>query len=275
MRRHGIFRWQLVALVVTLTTIAVWAASRREPAQAPTPRVSESPFQVEEEEPAAVAALEGTPDSRVRECQARLKLVATALEMWASDHSGHYPDDLRELQPTYLKSLPKCPSAGRDTYRKGYVKGLEAPHNESDFPDFYHLACSGHHHKDAGLEANLPALNARLGLLPEMPFLGSPAQARKACEENLKVIATTLEMYATDTGGHYPKSLTVLSPNYLGKVPHCPVEGTDTYSATLKVGPSAPGNSEDYKDYFYLECSGSHPESGSPCYDSVRGLGER
>lgn len=51
-----------------------------------------------------------------------------------------------------------------------------------------------------------------------------------ACKSNCKNIATALEMYASDNGGHYPASLRELIPgNYLKELPTCPTAARMTY----------------------------------------------
>lgn len=277
-----------MTLAFVLTAVAVWATEHKERRVVKTgvtgevaPAAVAIPGPVKGKAVAAgVAPLqEGTPDSRVRECQAVLKTLATGLEMYATDHSGQYPEDLKELTPTYLPTLPRCPSADSDTYKAGYSKGQSAPYNDRDDKDFYHLACSGSVHAEAGLAVNMPAINCRLGLMPDLPFLGTPQQARAACGKNLTMIATCLELYAIDHNGRYPTTLAELSGDYLPKVPLCPATGKDTYSANLKVGPSAPHNPGDFQAYFYLQCTGAHvgplTEPRGPSYDSVRGLADQ
>ena len=41
--------------------------------------------------------------------QANLKAIAVAVEEYAVDHNGKYPDGLPQLVPTYLKQLPNVP----------------------------------------------------------------------------------------------------------------------------------------------------------------------
>jgi len=41
--------------------------------------------------------------------QGNLKQIATALEMYAVDHNGKYPDDLPQLVPQYIAKLPVVP----------------------------------------------------------------------------------------------------------------------------------------------------------------------
>ncbi len=55
-------------------------------------------------------------------CKSNLKNFGTALEMYAYDHAGRYPSSATQLTPNYLKTLPKCPTAGRDTYSSTYTR---------------------------------------------------------------------------------------------------------------------------------------------------------
>lgn len=70
-------------------------------------------------------------------CKSNLKNIATALEMYASDHDGHYPVRLGQLTPVYLKTIPTCPAAGRMTYIN---------YHASQKPDNFHVACVGDNH---------------------------------------------------------------------------------------------------------------------------------
>jgi hypothetical protein len=56
-----------------------------------------------------------------------------------------------------------------------------------------------------------------------------------ACKSNLKNIGTALEMYSSDHGGEYPPSLATLSPEYLKRIPECPLAGQDTYSPSYNL----------------------------------------
>ena len=101
---------------------------------------------------ACVCLLRNRPASSVERfdgCLAELGSVATALEMYSTEHGGHYPQALDALVPGYLPTLPYCPSAGIDTYSVGYQVGPEAPFNEGRCQDFYYLCCTGNHHPDA------------------------------------------------------------------------------------------------------------------------------
>ena len=51
----------------------------------------------------------------------------------------------------------------------------------------------------------------------------------KACKDNIRKLATALEMYASDWGGRYPAQLDALVPRYLPKLPTCPAAGRCSY----------------------------------------------
>lgn len=210
-----------------------------------------------------------------RSCQENLKTLATAMEMYATDNNGRYPDDISKLLPTYLASEPICPSAGRDTYTEGFQVGAEAPQNKEGWQDYYYIACSGHNHAEANLDSNLPAVDCTLGVVPKLPFSGSPQEARDACAQELKQLATAMEMYSVDWQGVYPDDLSKLKPNYLAAMPTCPVSMQDTYSQTFEHGIEAKHNTQKHAHYYYFACSGKHDgaqPSAGPEYDSVLGL---
>ncbi len=263
-------RWHLIALTVILVTAALLAGHR--PAavvETPVPPIApatSSPAIVASKSPAAPRGLKG-----VKACQSNLKQIATALEMYATDHNGHYPKALSELIPTYLDNIPSCPAAGEETYSAGYREGAAASGNVHDWPDYYRVVCFGAHHSDAGIGENSPAFDCAAGLTPELAFEGTPQEARHACENNLKNLGTALEMYSADHQGKYPRSLAELTPNYLRAVPKCQASGTDTYTSTYKRIEVRDGGMFT----FSVRCSGQHKgatPSNGPAYDSVRGL---
>jgi len=45
-------------------------------------------------------------------CEENERNLATALELYYADNDGSYPMKLQKLTPTYLKSIPTCPSGG-------------------------------------------------------------------------------------------------------------------------------------------------------------------
>lgn len=85
-------------------------------------------LQAEAHGPSAVASRE--------ECQRTLQRLATALEMWSSDHDGRYPERLTELVPRYVRALPTCP----------HQRPSSVPHySRSSDGDNFDLSCGGEH----------------------------------------------------------------------------------------------------------------------------------
>ncbi|MDQ7824138.1 MAG: hypothetical protein RDV48_15155 [Candidatus Eremiobacteraeota bacterium] len=94
-------------------------------------------------------------------CQRNCRHLATAIEMYSTDNRGHCPPGLAILCPRYLKSIPLCPAAGKDTYRSSY--------EASASQDFYTIYCRGASHRSIGAAKNTPVYNAtgNLFLLPQ------------------------------------------------------------------------------------------------------------
>lgn len=114
-------------------------------------------------------------------CSSNLKNIATALEMYATDHQGRYPAKLSELAPAYLKSIPECPAAGSDSY--------SATYKHSDKPYTFTVACQGDHH---GQGADLPSYSSETGIdrgdpLPAAPTPVPPSGAMTATVKDLGV----------------------------------------------------------------------------------------
>lgn len=93
---------------------------------------------------------------RLTECKSQLKNVGTAIEMYSTDWSGRYPRDIALITPKYLKTIPTCPAARRDTYRASY--------QSHSAPDNYTIFCSGTNHLEAGFsEPDQPIYRAYRG----------------------------------------------------------------------------------------------------------------
>jgi hypothetical protein len=92
------------------------------------------------------------------QCQCNCKNIGTALEMYSTDHQGHYPTGniVAALVPTYLKSIPTCPSAGADTYSSAYSSTMN--------PDEYTFYCNGLNHNKLGVQANYPQYYSTQGI---------------------------------------------------------------------------------------------------------------
>lgn len=94
------------------------------------------------------------------QCQSNCKNIGTALEMYSTDNSGHYPTTgMSQLQGNYLKSIPTCASAGTSSV---YTTGYTATVN----PDSYSFYCSGTNHSAVGVGAGFPQYNSVSGLVP-------------------------------------------------------------------------------------------------------------
>lgn len=92
-------------------------------------------------------------------CRSNLKNLATALEMYASDNQGHYPDRLELLvSGKYLKTIPTCPAVKRMTYTDYQV---------SRQPDNFTVSCVGDNHVEGYHKSapNFPRYNAMEGLV--------------------------------------------------------------------------------------------------------------
>lgn len=97
-------------------------------------------------------------------CKSNCRNLATALEMYASDNDGYYPDRLEPalMQGNYLKSIPTCPAAGKATYSESYHTYKHRNH--------FRFSCSGNNHGKAytGFNAaseDFPTYDAEQGLL--------------------------------------------------------------------------------------------------------------
>lgn len=74
-------------------------------------------------------------------CFSNLRNIATGLEIYSSDW-GVYPPSLDVLTPNYLKTLPECPPAGKNTYSGSFKMirdktqcTLICPEHRSDKPN--------------------------------------------------------------------------------------------------------------------------------------------
>lgn len=88
------------------------------------------------------------------DCKSNLKNLGTALEMYSTDFGGRFPTTLRPLVPQYLRAIPECPAARKDTYHVSYRRSAN--------PDAYTFFCSGHHHP--ALKPDKPGYNSHTGL---------------------------------------------------------------------------------------------------------------
>lgn len=89
-------------------------------------------------------------------CYQSLCLLEKALMEYARAHKGQYPRKLSELTPKYLKSIPTCPQAAKDTYSASYMAITEKP--------MYFICCAGNNHMGP---PDTPQIVSDLGFLTQ------------------------------------------------------------------------------------------------------------
>ncbi len=223
-------------------------------------------------------------------CENNLKNIGTALEMYGSDNAGKYPESLAAMAPNYLGTVPKCPTDAAKPY--SYTRSAEGEAS-------YLVSCTGHQHPM--LKPGSPKYSSSEGILQEYDETASSAPVMNAameepslavvlpvddvaathnlmlnavesneekpvdlCGQNLLSLSSAATSYTYDHEGAYPKSISILVPEYLEEIPKCPVAERDTYSGSYEVV----GDNTGVK----LFCKGhNHPEleSDKPLYDTT------
>ncbi len=119
------------------------------------------------------------PQAASKWCQSNLKRIATALEMYATDNAGRYPQSLTQISPQYLE-LPQCPAASSDTYKAGYKVGPG---------DKFQVCCLGESHNRAGVIPDHPSFDSEAGLDSGDFFEEASRQYATATEDRALSIA--------------------------------------------------------------------------------------
>jgi hypothetical protein len=88
-------------------------------------------------------------------CKSNLKNIGTALEMYSTDNYGRYPVRLEMVTPNYIRVIPTCPYARKQSYV--YVR--------RENPDVYTIYCSGRHHGKVIDAENYPQYDSIQGLM--------------------------------------------------------------------------------------------------------------
>jgi len=94
---------------------------------------------------------------RLSACETNLRNMASALEVYSTEHERHFPADLTAIAPTYIQSIPTCPSAGSG---RPYIEGFQS----ASAPSSYTLRCRGAYHVDLGLAEDAPSFQYGTGL---------------------------------------------------------------------------------------------------------------
>ena len=103
----------------------------------------------------------------VTACKSNLKNIGTACEMYSSDWDGQYPKEIHLLTPTYLKTIPECPDARKDTYSESYSLTRRPVSGSGKLSAFktYHIYCKGKAHKAVSLPEDYPQYDGIRGLI--------------------------------------------------------------------------------------------------------------
>lgn len=184
-------------------------------------------------------------------CLNNLKNVGTALEMYSTDAAGRYPGKLAQLVPNYLKTIPTCSTAGRDTYSDNYAQvGTE-----------YAVHCERRvHERQYPNAASPPAFDS----VHRLHAWRDPApHDLAACRDRLLVAGKALEDHLGRGGSRELIDL--------------PLEVDLVYWDGHRLGTMV--LLEDGPSHFRLACAGAvHVRDGlppfTPFYDSHRGLVE-
>jgi hypothetical protein len=95
--------------------------------------------------------------SRLTACKSNLHNIGAALEIYGQDNGKKYPPALDRLLPGYLKALPTCPAARRDSYSGAYAVGRDA--------GLFTIFCTGSYHKAMLGHPDFPQYDSTNGLI--------------------------------------------------------------------------------------------------------------
>ncbi len=127
-----------------------------------------------------------SPEMKLFRCESNLRTISNAIEMYSTDHKGKYPEKLNELVPDYLPKIPRCPSAGKDTYSPSYLLKKEGS-GES-----YNLFCLGSNHTASGLGKDFPRYEYSLGTVKEKPGLTEDDKKRIKQREAMRLLGDAM-----------------------------------------------------------------------------------
>lgn len=108
-------------------------------------------------------------DGKINKCARHLKELGDALEKFAAEHNGFYPQklDAAVLKP-YLKSIRKCPFCRHEKYSQGYEVS-------SDSRNFT-ICCNSGWHRFWGGDAGFPRYTSRCGVQKDILHSGFSGQ---------------------------------------------------------------------------------------------------
>ena len=86
--------------------------------------------------------------SNLEYCELNLHKLHSALDAYATDNGGRYPQSLEKIYPRYLASKPQCRTAESYSYGDGYSVSAKG--------DAFTVCCKGVSHMNSGLERDFP-----------------------------------------------------------------------------------------------------------------------
>ncbi|MGV8124497.1 MAG: hypothetical protein AB2L14_32515 [Candidatus Xenobiia bacterium LiM19] len=122
---------------------------------------------------------------RLMLCFANLKSISVALEMYAADKRGRYPDSLRKLMPQYLRTMPRYYSA------KGEF-GFNSAYRLANNGKSYVLTCNEGAFTGINVPAGYPrytpekGIEMKPGVFEPQPSLSPKEKAMKLFEDGVK-----------------------------------------------------------------------------------------
>ena len=151
------------------------------------------------------------PRSDLRGCEENIRIIENAISMYANEHAGTVPGGRRTvtraecaewfrrgLVPRFLKSIPTCPAAGRDTYSQGYRQDNSTPEGDASL-DAFTIRCRGRFHMAAGVPPDFPACTSSHGLLRPI----RKSESRQALPERIEVDGISLADSRADLQGKF------------------------------------------------------------------------
>ncbi|MCE1249000.1 MAG: hypothetical protein LWY06_20370 [Firmicutes bacterium] len=86
------------------------------------------------------------------QCHAKMKQIANALDSYAKDHKGVYPENLDKIIPTYITVLPKCFNSVKNQWAMAIYKKREGLNTKDYYyekfsdPEKFVLICQSNFH---------------------------------------------------------------------------------------------------------------------------------
>ena len=122
-------------------------------------------------------------DDRQRDlvyCKSNIKDLAMAMEMYATDYDSHYPANLGQLTPNYLREIPQCRRYFQTSYHLQI--GLNNLGNVQEADHYFLISCVGSNHLGVLPVKDYPKINSDFVLM-ETPGDMPTGAAKKSSVE--------------------------------------------------------------------------------------------